>query len=501
MAGPDALLRGGGKEAPGDTMDVLLIRPPSGNDRFGLGPFFQVEPLGLEYVAAAVARVGGRPVIVDARFEPAARPIPARPRAGLVGISCMHAVEYDSALALARAARRAHPGCYVVVGGHAAAAYPGPLETPDIDAICLEDGEVVLPALVEALRAGRSPGEVPGLRIRTDAGFVTTAAVGDRADLDLTPRPARDLVRRYRGRYHCLLFRPVWLVETARGCPYRCSFCSVWSLYERSFRERSVGAVVDDMAEAGEHVFIVDDLFWNHPDRSLELAAALRRRGVRKRWILVQSRTDLVARHPELLAAWRPLARDFDIFFGLEAPSDLGLERLVKDTTTRATVEAAALARSLGYGVTGNFVVDPDWDEDEFRALWAFVGEHRLERAGYTILTPLPGTPLFTDHEALRRDLPWSSYDMHHLLWEPRLGPRRFFELYAETWRRSILNLQGRKRWHDWVWQVRPWQVPYLTRVLLRTQRMMRPEAYLAEHGPEWRQAAEPRVAQAGRGR
>jgi radical SAM superfamily enzyme YgiQ (UPF0313 family) len=468
----------------GADVHVLLIRPPSGNDRFGLGPFFQVEPLGLEYIAAAVRRVGGRPVILDARFARGLRRVPGRPRAGVVGLSCMHAVEYESTLALARAARRAHPGAFIVAGGHAAAAYPGPLETPDIDAICLDDGEVVFPRLVQTLGAGGDPAGVPGLRVRTGAGFIDTPAGGARAGLDPSLPPARDLVEQYRARYHCLLFRPVWLVETARGCPYRCSFCSVWSLYDRTFRERPVDAVVDDMARAGDAIFIVDDLFWNHATRSLDLAAALRRRGIRKRWILVQSRTDIVGRHPDLLAAWRPLARDFDIFLGLEAPTDAGLARLDKDTTTRATVEAAAVARRLGYGVTGNFVIDPEWGEDEFRDLWEFVARHRLERAGYTILTPLPGTPLFRDHARLRRDLPWSCYDMHHLLWEPRLGARRFFELYAETWRRSILNLQGRKRWRDWARQVTPWQVPYLTRVLVRTQRMMRPEAYLAEHAP-----------------
>ena len=34
---------------------------------------------------------------------------------------------------------------------------------------------------------------------------------------------------------------------------------------------------------------------------------------------------------------------------------------------------------------------------------------------------------------------------MHHLLWQPALGAERFFELYCETWRRSVLNLRGRK--------------------------------------------------------
>jgi hopanoid C-3 methylase len=71
---------------------------------------------------------------------------------------------------------------------------------------------------------------------------------------------------------------------------------------------------------------------------------------------------------------------------------------------------------------------------------------------------------------------------MHHLLWEPRLGVARFFELYAETWRRSILNTSGDKSLLDWMRQVRPAQIPYLARVLWRTQHMMQPKAYLQEH-------------------
>jgi hypothetical protein len=54
--------------------------------------------------------------------------------------------------------------------------------------------------------------------------------------------------------------------------------------------------------------------------------------------------------------------------------------------------------------------------------------------------------------------------------------------LYCETWRRSILNLGGNKSWRDWARQVRLRDLPFLTRMLLRTQRMMHPEAYLLEH-------------------
>jgi radical SAM superfamily enzyme YgiQ (UPF0313 family) len=466
-------------------MRTLLIRPDPGNDRFGLGPFFRVEPLGLEYVGAALRAAGHEAAIADLRFGSGVESWLRRSRPGLAGISVMHALEYDAATAAARAVKRAAPESFVVAGGHAAAAYPGPLENDAFDAVAVDDGESIAPALADALDGRRPLSDVPGLRLRTRDGWIGTGPLARRASLDAVPLPARDLLDDRRGRYHCLLFRPVWAVETARGCPFRCAFCSVWQLYDRSFRERSISAVVDDLAAAGPHVFIVDDLFWNHADRSRALAEALRRRGVRKRWMLVQSRCDLVARHADLLEAWRPIAEEIDIFFGLEAASDAGLSGLVKDATTSDTVEAARVARALGYQVTGNFVIDPDWDEEHFRELWAFVDRHGFHRAGYTLLTPLPGTALF-DQERARGRLagrPWSHYDMHHCLWEPRLGTRRFFELYAETWRRSILNLGGRKRWSDWARQVRPSQVPYLTRVLWRTQKMMKPEAYLADHG------------------
>lgn len=465
-------------------MEVLLIRPRIRNERFGLGPFFRVEPLGLEYVAAALRDRGFRPRLVDERFTTLAASHRAARKASLIGLSCMHALDYDDVVGRARALRQAAPDAFLAVGGHAASAFPAALENDAIDAIVTDDGEAVLPALAAAL-AGRDRARlqaVPGLRLRTPDGFIDTPPL-DRHGLDVVPHPARDLVAPYRGRYHCLLFKPVWLVETARGCPFRCSFCSVWPLYGRSFRERAIDTVAADLQDCGDSVFIVDDLFWNHPERSLALARELQRRNVRKRWILVQSRTDLVARHAALLEAWRPIAQDFDIFFGLESPSDRGLEALDKDASLGETVEAARVARALRYGVTGNFVVDPDWSEEDFRTLWDFVSEHGLERAGYTILTPLPGTALHRDHPRLDRTRPWEHYDMHHLLWEPRLGSRRFLELYAGTWRRSILNLGGQKRWTDWVKQVRPSQIPYLTRVLMRTQRMMRPEAYWKEHG------------------
>ena len=463
-------------------MNVLLLRPVPGNERFGLGPFFRVEPLGMEYVAAALEAAGHHVTLADLRFGRSLEYYMARARPGLVGIAAMHALETDEVLALAAAVRKLAPGIPVVIGGHTAAAYPAPFLSPDVSAVVVDDGEQVMPRLCDTVAKGGRINCVPGLAVRgTDGQHVRTGSA-DSFVLDRVPLPARVHVNRWRNRYACLAHRPVWLIETARGCPFRCSFCSIWQLHSRMVRERSIESVASDFESVGDHVFVADDLFWHHPSRSLALAAELMRRRVRKKWILVQSRVDLVARHPELLEAWRPLAREFDIFFGLEAATNEGLSDLSKDATVSDSVEGIDVARRCGYGVTGNFVIDPAWQEADFERLWAFVEKFELYQAGFTILTPLPGTAYFDEMQSRLRATRWADFDMHHALWEPALGAERFFELYCETWRRSILNLGGRKSLWQWLRHTEIQNAPFLLRALVRTQKMMKPSHYLREH-------------------
>ncbi len=463
-------------------MKVLLLRPIPRNERYGLGPFFRTEPLGLEYVAAAAEAAGAEARVVDLRFGRPVEHYLRRDRPRVVGIACMHSLEIEDTLALVRRVRAAAPEAFVILGGHSAAAFPAPLLVAGVDALCVGDGEQVVPELMRALAGRGTLSAVPGLLLRDGDGRFTATADAEPVDLDRVPLPARASVGAFRRHYACLQYRPTWLVETARGCPFRCSFCSVWPLYQRSFRMRSIDAVCRDLGAVGPHVFIADDLFWHQADRSRELARELRRRGVRKRWVLVQTRTDLAASHPDLLEEWRSFADQFDIFFGLEAATDACLAGLAKDTTVDRTVDGIRTAREYGYGVTGNFVVDPDWTEADFERLWAFVERERLHRAGYTILTPLPGTSHFETTRPRIRAVEWAQFDMHHLLWEPRLGVERFVDLYCETWRRSVLNLRGEKRWWQWVRQVQPQHLLFLARALRRTQRLMDPRCYLAEH-------------------
>ena len=169
----------------------------------------------------------------------------------------------------------------------------------------------------------------------------------------------------------------------------------------------------------------------------------------------MQSRVDLVARHAELLEAWRPIAQRLRHLLrprggdqrGADGP-DEGRDR--RSDRARASRSRVALATA---SPATSSSIRPGREAD-FERLWAFVERHQLFQAGFTILTPLPGTAYFEEMRPRLRARRWSQFDMHHLLWEPALGAERFFELYCETWRRSVLNLRGRKSLWQWLREV-----------------------------------------------
>ena len=76
-------------------MNILLLRPAPSNEQFGLGPFFRIEPLGMEYIAAALETRGHRVQLRDLRFSEPVERILAAFRPALVGVACMHALEID----------------------------------------------------------------------------------------------------------------------------------------------------------------------------------------------------------------------------------------------------------------------------------------------------------------------------------------------------------------------------------------------------------------------
>jgi radical SAM superfamily enzyme YgiQ (UPF0313 family) len=432
-------------------MRVSFLKPPIGGI-IGLEMITFVEPLGLECVAGGLEMEGHSCQIVDIRIDGMekgfARALAFEP--DIIGLQCNFTTERFRMLRLARRVREEFPDALVVVGGHDASRDPRWFLKPGIDVIVVGDGEEVMPSLVAAWEKTKDLRSVPGLVINAPSGPIHTGPAPARRDLDDLPFPARHLIREYAGDYYINFRRPLALVETARGCPFKCNFCSVWKFHESTFREKSPERVVKELAQVeAPNVFITDDIFWMNVKRGRELAQALVASGIRKHYT-IQTRSDIICKFPELIEMWKDCGR-MTVFLGLEKIDDAGLKSVNKKNTADNNNHAIRILQELGVGYTPNFIVDPTWDRPDFDKLKRWVDETGAYNSGFSVLTPLPGTDLWDETEPSIQTRDWELFDIAHTVLPTKLPLDEFYAEYAGLWKHALdvrYQVEGKLKTH-----------------------------------------------------
>jgi radical SAM superfamily enzyme YgiQ (UPF0313 family) len=432
-------------------MRVLLIQPPQGT-RFGFTRILMVEPLGLECLGAALGLHGHEVELLDLRLDrsPALRSALTSRRPGAVGISCGFTTDVYSTLWTARAVKGTVPGTPVFVGGHHASLIPGDFLFPGspVDAVVIGEGEWTGLELADALERGDDPATVAGVLTLDNR----TAGYRQRVhptSLDDLPLPNRRLTLRYRRRYHHAFDTPSACVETSRGCPFDCNFCSIWVFYQRRARRRSPERIVEDLEQVralGEdRVFFTDDIAFLQHDAYEELGQRIREAGLRQLYSC-ETRADLVVRYRDLFGLWKEAGLK-TVFLGIEKVDDRGLDTVRKRTKGGAStnLEAIEILRSHGITPMTSLITDPAWGEADFDRLEEFLRLLDLPCPTFTILTPLPGTELWESrkHQLITDD--YSLFDVMHLVLPSTLPPERFYERFAGLYRR--VDATARPSW------------------------------------------------------
>jgi radical SAM superfamily enzyme YgiQ (UPF0313 family) len=256
-------------------MHVLLIS--ANTERINLPTL----PYGLALVAGAVRAAGYTVAIVDLCREADAGTAITRTvkelQPNVIGISvrniddqCMERPRFLLAeVAHVVAACREHSSAPVVLGGAGYSIFPAAaLAYLGADFGICGEGEVVFPALLSRLEAGEDAANLPGIY---SAGRTDRAARTFATDLDALPLPAGDLWPTVDPADPDL-----WVpVQTRRGCPLECSYCSTPGLEGRTIRARSPGLVAKEiarLAHAGfRRFYFVDNTFNLPTDYAVEL--------------------------------------------------------------------------------------------------------------------------------------------------------------------------------------------------------------------------------------
>jgi hopanoid C-3 methylase len=426
-------------------MRVSFLKPPIGGI-LGLEMLTFVEPLGPISIAGGLEAAGHECQVVDLRIDGEEEGFELcrgfAPQ--VVGLQCNFTTERYRTLRLVHRLRRELPETFIVVGGHDASREPHWFDDPAIDAVAIGDGEEVMPALVDALEQGRPLEGVPGLELHRDGRRIPTGPAAARADLDTLPMPARHLIARYAPHYYINFRKPLALMETARGCPFKCNFCSVWKFHDSTFREKSPERVVAELRDIeAENIFITDDIFWMNVRRGWEMARQIQAAGIKK-YFTVQTRSDIICRFPDLVEEWKKCG-NLAIFLGLEAIDDAGLDSVNKKNTAENNVRAIQILKELGVGFTPNFIVDPAWDHDDFARLREWIRRHGTYNSGFSVLTPLPGTDLWDTARKQVTTHDWEMYDIIHAVLPTKLPLDEFYAEYARLWR-TVLEVRYQMR-------------------------------------------------------
>jgi anaerobic magnesium-protoporphyrin IX monomethyl ester cyclase len=304
----------------------------------------------------------------------------------------------------------------------------GFLRYPFLDLAIVGEPEATFAELGTALVRGETLHTIRGILYREGDEVRQTPPRPFTADLDRLPHPDRSLLKnsRYRLPHNNRVYT---LVNTARGCPYRCSFCIVGSYYGGAVRKHSIPYVMDELTACVRDWGIRDFLFWEEAftlDKKylLDFCGAIAGRRLSIRWAATTRAGSL---DDETVAAMKR-SGCWLLGLGIESADQGILDRAGKKQTVEEIRRAVALCRKHRLATMGHFIFGlPGETPATAEATIRFMLRLGLDYMQCYCAVPYPKTALGAEAEAKGwlRARNWSQYDFggSSILCTDTMGP------------------------------------------------------------------------------
>jgi radical SAM superfamily enzyme YgiQ (UPF0313 family) len=406
------------------TKKLLLINPAQHN-RTNLASLLRLPPASLAYLVALTAS-DWQIKIVDENVEPLT--FEEADLVGLTAYTCNAPRAYD----ISQEYRRR--GTKTVIGGVHVSVLPSEAANY-ADSVVIGEAETVWHDVLGDFEKGE----------------LKPLYYGDRTPLTGMVKPDRSL---YPRRYRLLS------VETSRGCPNDCEFCSVPAFYGRTHRQRPVDEVLDELeALKAKWFFFTDDNILGYgkkaEERAIQLFQGMIDRGIKKRWGCYVG-IDFAANQEVLKHAKK--AGCLGVFIGFESINRETLEAMNKVRNLRVGVEkykeVIKALHGYGIGVLGSFVLGNDGDDkDVFDRTTEFILNSSIDVVQLSVLNPFPGTRLYErlkeEERLLCTNYPddWKRYDFMEVLYRPKhMTPEELSEGVARVYKDTTSRLTSLRR-------------------------------------------------------
>jgi hopanoid C-3 methylase len=415
---------------------LLLVTPPYHDYNLADEKTYIVEPIQFEVLSSLLDPKKFEVRLLDMRIEQRHAAFTEaikgfRPDA--VGMSSwtMHVSSVRRCMAQVK---QFDPRITTLVGGHHAGIAPADFADENIDYVMMGEGYQSFAPLMEKIRGGdHGPTTLVGVAYRQGDRFISngTAVITRDFDLDTLPLPDRSLLGRYRSQYYHLWWKPIASLRSGLGCPSRCSFCNLWRPNRGKYLTWSPEYVVDYLRSLDEsYVLFVDDHFFGDVRRAYEIGELILRSNIKKQYCLY-SRSDAIAKHPELVEIWARIGLK-RVRMGLESYSDKELDGLTKCNSVENNDKAIAILKQHRIFTEGLFMIGLDYTQKEFDELAAYIQSRKIEVPNITVYTPMPGT---SEYERTKNDLRFSEseyFDFQHAVLKTTLDLKEFCHHYGK---------------------------------------------------------------------
>lgn len=287
------------------------------------------------------------------------------------------------------------------------------------DFVIRGEGEKPLTAFMDAWENGKDYSSVPNLSYKTSGKTVHNPMGHFVTELDSIPFPDFSLLK---GKNEITAEGKTIPIQTSRGCPFDCSFCSVTQMFGRKYRFRSVENIIEELRQYkdGKHfLFFNDDNFAANSKHTKELLHAMIREEFTFKWS-TQVRVE-VAKDAELIKLMKK-AGCHTVFIGFESVNPESLKEVNKHQKVEDIVRAIKTFRKNGIHIHGMFILGLDHDNwKTMKQTVRFALKAQLTSVQFLILTPFPGTELYKQNVSENRILfdDWSLFDGHHVVFKP----------------------------------------------------------------------------------